>query len=399
MSQFGPQVLPVEELIAIPGADKIELAQILGYQAVVQKGAYAVGTELLYIPEGFVVPEKILQHIGLVGMLAGSQKNRVKARKMLGQLSQGITCPVSRLEPNIIVEVEGERVETTAYLIQFQGDDNPTIFWNGNVGEILGIQKYEPPVPGSLSGAARVIRVPPAGGTNVGSELTVKYDIENIKSYKNVLQDGEEVVITEKLHGTCFCVAHVPGLDQPDLFFDGNTFCYSKGLGARGIVFFDNERNRASNTYVKMMLEHEEKIRELFADTEVMPGGPIYIFGEIFGVGVQDLGYGEQKPAWRIFDVHFGYRNQGAWGNWDDVEGIARNLNVPTVPVLYRGPWSQSIHEEYRDGLTTLNGGANIREGIVIKPAQERSVRGLGRVILKSVSPAYLLRKGGTEHN
>lgn len=41
----------------------------------------------------------------------------------------------------------------------------------------------------------------------------------------------------------------------------------------------------------------------------------------------------------------------------------------------------------------------NIREGIVIKPCKERGNSELGRVILKSVSEGYLLRKGGTEFN
>lgn len=397
MSQFGPQILPIEAIIPIEGADAIEIAQILGYQAVVQKGIYSAGQEILYIPEGYVVPERLIKHLGLEGRLHGSHKNRVKAIKLRKVLSQGLVCYVQRL--GHVVDSMAD-THPNSYVIMWNQEEG-AYFINDNVAEILGIIKYEAPIPGSLAGQCRTLRVP-EGGSNVGSELTVKYDIENIKSYKNVLQEGEEVVITEKLHGTCFAVAHVPGLNQDDLFFDGNTFCYSKGLGARGIVFFDTEKNRAENTYVKMMLEHETRIRATLVGTgDHQDAMPIYVFGEILGEGIQDLGYGATKPIWRIFDAHIGYRNapDSRWMNWDEVEELAATLHVPTVPVLYRGPWNEEVHAQYRDGATTMNGASHIREGIVIKPVIDRAVRGLGRVILKSVSPNYLTRKGGTEHN
>jgi len=40
-----------------------------------------------------------------------------------------------------------------------------------------------------------------------------------------------------------------------------------------------------------------------------------------------------------------------------------------------------------------------MREGVVVTAARERQDDILGRVILKSVSEDYLLRKGGTEYN
>lgn len=53
--------------------------------------------------------------------------------------------------------------------------------------------------------------------------------------------------------------------------------------------------------------------------------------------------------------------------------------------------------EEYTSGTESVSGtGACIREGIVIKPLVERRDETLGRVILKSVSEAYLCRKGNT---
>lgn len=70
------------------------------------------------------------------------------------------------------------------------------------------------------------------------------------------------------------------------------------------------------------------------------------------------------------------------------------------MPVLYRGPFTREVMAEYTDGLEAVSGnGMHIREGIVMKPVVERrdDLSGLGRVMLKSVSDKYTLRKGGTE--
>jgi hypothetical protein len=51
---------------------------------------------------------------------------------------------------------------------------------------------------------------------------------------------------------------------------------------------------------------------------------------------------------------------------------------------------------KHRDGETVAGGGAHMRESIVITPTVERRDNRFGRVILKEVSPAYLLRRGDT---
>jgi len=54
--------------------------------------------------------------------------------------------------------------------------------------------------------------------------------------------------------------------------------------------------------------------------------------------------------------------------------------------------------DELKEGRTTF-GDAHLREGIVIRPAEERRDPEIGRVILKHVGDGYLLRSGGTEFN
>ena len=61
------------------------------------------------------------------------------------------------------------------------------------------------------------------------------------------------------------------------------------------------------------------------------------------------------------------------------------------VPVLYRGPFSNAVIQDYISGPSMIYGAKHIREGIVVKPIIERySERLRGRLILKYVSMDYL---------
>lgn len=83
-----------------PNADKLELAVVGDYRAVVGKGLYKTGDLGVYIQEGSIVPKWLLQKMDLwdneknIGKLAGPQGNRVKSIKLRGILSTGLIYPV-----------------------------------------------------------------------------------------------------------------------------------------------------------------------------------------------------------------------------------------------------------------------------------------------------------------
>jgi RNA ligase (TIGR02306 family) len=81
-----------------PNADALELAQVGLYRAVVPKGQYKTGDVAIYIPEQAVLPDELIEEIGLTGRLAGKDKNRVKAVRLRGELSQGIVCRPKAVE-------------------------------------------------------------------------------------------------------------------------------------------------------------------------------------------------------------------------------------------------------------------------------------------------------------
>jgi len=129
---------------------------------------------------------------------------------------------------------------------------------------------------------------------------------------------------------------------------------------------------------------------------------PVYILAEIFGKGIQDLAYGQDSDTLRVFDVFIGEPSSGRYLDYDEKVFFCEEIiDVAMVPVLYHGPYSKEIADEYCDGTTELQGskGSCIREGIVITPAFEARHDELGRVILKHVSEKYLLRRNATEYN
>jgi RNA ligase (TIGR02306 family) len=349
-----------------PNADKLELAAVGDYRAVVGKGLYKTGDLGVYVQEGSLVPKWLCEKYDW--KLAGPDANRVKAIKLRGILSQGIvvplTSPIGGYGYSLLARKEGDEA-----ILCKEGDD---------VAEQLGIVKYEPPIPVHMAG-----EVFNAHG------YTLNYDIENIKKYPDILQEGEEVVMTEKLHGTWTCLGWhpVPGY-----------VITSKGLSGQGLAFKLNEANK-DNLYLRSLAstasdDGEDIIDRYFGDSNARTDG-FYILGETFGKGVQDLHYGTTKPEFRVFDIYIGEPGQGRYLNFDELHDMCKELNVNMVPVLYRGPFSKEKLNEMTNGKETLSGKeANIREGIVVKPVVERRHPDIGRVQLKSVSEAYLLRKG-----
>ncbi len=48
----------IKEIKPIEGADKIELAFVLGFQAIIPKGIYSVDEKIVFIQPDTVLPEK-----------------------------------------------------------------------------------------------------------------------------------------------------------------------------------------------------------------------------------------------------------------------------------------------------------------------------------------------------
>lgn len=381
MSSFAVQVVAIDDIETHPDADALEIAVINRYRSVVRKDAgFTRGEVVAYVPQQALLPDYLMRRLGLwndkenAGKLGGPGRNMVSAVKLRGILSQGICLKIKALADGRFV-VDCEEGGIVADL----GED---------VSEELGVVKWEPVIPPELLGDVFV----------ADKELTVDFDIEDVKAYPDAMVEGEEVEYTEKMHGVFVALTRLPERDAaafPDrsVLFGKNRdmLLYSKGLGAQGLAFQDSEGNLDS-VYVKATKALRDGLEALEFDGDA----PLTVMGEVFGRGVQDLHYGRDL-TFQMFGACAGYRGRQEYFGPGARHALADALGVDPVSVLYRGPFSWETLAVHTDGKTLMDAG-HIREGVVIVPVVERSHVKLGRVIAKSVSEAYLLRKGGTEY-
>jgi RNA ligase (TIGR02306 family) len=295
-------------------------------------------------------------------MLYGPNKNRVKAISLRKELSQGL----------VWIPRAGWLEWFAKYYPEFQVADNNATLEEGLVGcditSKIGVEKYHPAIPTHLSG---IMRTAP--------DWMKPTDSENVKKVGRSLVEGEVVFITEKIHGT-----------QMSCAFDGTTYYVaSKGVLARGAVIEEAAGNGYWNCFNAEDLNvYLAKLYGYFGAT-----CPVQILGEAYG-SVQDLTYG--NPAgplkFRAFDI----RVDGKFLDAQQFFDVCDDIGLSTVPLLYHGLYHVEKLKQLTDGWETVSGKQlHIREGVVVKPAINRSER-WGRVSIKSVSEHYLTRKGNT---
>jgi len=97
-------VQKITDIRPIEGADKIETAQVLGWECVVRKGEFKIGDLIIFIEIDSILTEKLLKLANLwdsdksKGLLGGGKGDRLKTRKMKGVVSQGLIINISILE-------------------------------------------------------------------------------------------------------------------------------------------------------------------------------------------------------------------------------------------------------------------------------------------------------------
>ncbi len=390
MSQLKVEICKIEEVNPIEKADKLEVVKVKGWHCVVSKGQYEVGNIVIYCPPDSIIPDKLIDKYNLEFL---KKNGRVGTIKLRGQISQGL-----------ILDIDCLSISKKHAI----GDD---------VSKELGIIKYEPPqadyaktiyresikntfrkfIGGEISFRRFVFKSIGIVKNNVIKKRKIKTnplfdkytDIENINNYPNVIEEKEEVVITEKIHGTNVRYAILP-LEKYtwiDKLFkkDKNEFCY----GSHNVQINWKTGNNCwygDDVY--------GKIAERLNLATKIPLGFIF-YGEIFGKKIQDLNYGLEDIDIRFFDIKDAETDK--YLSFNDFNTMCEILQLKTVPILFKGKITKENVSTYTTGKSTIN-IKQIKEGCVIKPLIERYDHRCGRVILKSINSEYLLRKDGTEY-
>ncbi len=321
-SLSGVSLGTIETVQHHPNADRLDIVQVYGCPAIVGRDEFQAGDKVVFIPFDQVIPADAEY---LPEKLRG---RKVKPAKLRGTFSMALCVK-----------------NTWGFT---DADD---------IGEKLNIRKWEPGIEQTNSFDEAT---PPRG------VVISKYDLRSLRQYREVLQLGEEVVITEKLHG---CNARY-------VYQDGQLHVGSRSHWLK----------RENSTHWGVAAEQsglEDKLRDI-------PG--VVVFGEVYGQVQGGFNYSVPRGEFRFaaFDMFDSTSNR--FFDHDLFSINCSSLDIPTVPRIYRGNWlGFDHHASMAEGQSLL--GGNIREGFVVKPFYERDDDRFNRVALKLHGQGYLCRK------
>ena len=331
----------ITDIRPIEGADKIEIATVGGWNVVVAKDVeHKVGNSVVYCEIDSFLPIKeefeFLRKSSYKKM--GDQEGfRLKTIRLRGQLSQGLILPISVVP-----------------ITQFAtGHDLPEGL---DVTEMLGIVKYEPPIPAELSGKVK-------GQFPSFLRKTDEERVQNlVKEYEEYkLTSKHQFYMTEKLDGS-----------SATFYMNDGEF----GVCSRNLELLETE----GNTFWKVArdLKLEEKLREL--------GKNLCIQGELIGEGIQGNPYKIKGHTVRFFNV-FDIDSKTYYGLPLFLATMQHGLKLDTVPFLTNLTMElpQTIDEclAFAEGKSQLNSNTE-REGVVIRSLDNT-------ISFKAISNKFLL--------
>jgi len=281
------------KLFPHPNAERLVIGKVGKYQVVTLKGLYVDCEDVVFVPAKSVLPDELANDYR--EYLGGPEKNRVREVSLRGEVSMGMVFKVDEVTKNLP--------------------------YKEDISELLGIYKYEPSIPVSLSGD--VLKIPK--GT---------FSQHDVERYNNDFRGDEEVSVTEKIHGSQVILGRSK---------EGEIFVTSKGLMSRGLSLVESDRN----TYWRAARKWLDAI------SYFSPRHDVQFIGEVVPVQ-KGFSYGFDTPTILFFDVRV------------DGEGAARHTGLLWVPSIYNGPFSGAPLNP--SGNEQVSGKeVHIKEGIVIK--------------------------------
>lgn len=334
MSSFAVTLEAVESLSPHPNADRLEIAKLenKGYTLIVPKDKYKVGDFVFLFPVDSIIPDNVLEKIGLLGKLPG---NRVRTVKIRGLISQGVIASPTEL------------------------GEHPTLEWlaNTNFTEHFGVTRYVEPTPVDNTLSPLPYWVKP-------------YDIESLQKHQYLwdLLRTEKVTITEKLEGSNWGIT-----------YDGNSHT----------VF---QRNYAvQDTHVWAQTAKELDFYDIVKEIYEEVGETVTLRGEIVGPKVQGNYYELDTRKVFLFDMEV----NGNPLDTTSFFSFVHQYELPCVPVLLDNltmpfPTPEDLIAYTDNNMSKLN-SSKLAEGIVVKLRDGGWDERVGRVILKIRSPRYLV--------
>lgn len=329
----------------IEGADKIELAHVLGWQCVVNKGQFQpmdvgvyfeIDSFLPVRPEFEFMRTSSYKKTDIMG-----EGFKLRTMRFRGQISQGLLLPLSSF-PKIPADIE----------------------LGADVTELLGVRKWE------------IEERATTGGTVIGN---LPYDIPHtdetrVQENPELIQAfaGLEYYISTKMDGS----SHSIGVDENGLHVTGHNYEY-KDDGSSS--FYELVKAR----------KYQEKVESFVKENGL---STLTIQGELCAPGIQQNRLRLTKPEWYVFTV----RENGKRVGLKRMMEICEALGMEYVPIEEIGTDLPSRYPTVESLLDRADGEypkGGKKEGIVIRPTEPVYCPLISASLsMKVVSNKYLLK-------
>ena len=336
-------VKKITNIRPIEGADMIELATVGSWNVVVGKDVgHKVGDMVVYCEIDSFLPIRdefeFLRKSSFKKM--GEQEGfRLKTIKLRGQVSQGLILPISVVP-----------------ITQFAtAHDLPEGL---DVTEMLGIVKYEPPIPAELSGKVKGLFpsfIPKTDEERI-QNLTKEYG-----EWKH--QSKHQFYVTEKLDGS-----------SATYYIKDGEF----GVCSRNLELLETEGNTFWKVARELNLEENMKAT----------GKNISLQGELIGEGIQGNPYkikGQTVRFFTGFDIDKYQRI-----SFPELVVMLSDMGLQYVPILNQElgfvlPETVEDMLKYAEAKSVLNDKTE-REGVVVRSMD-------GTISFKAISNKFLLNE------
>lgn len=359
----------IANLTPILGADKIEVATILGWEVVVKKGEFKVGDLAVYIEIDSIVPDRPEFEF------LRERKFRIKTIKLRKQISQGLALPLSIIPQKLVYKGNAE-------LYLKEGND---------VTETLGVIKYDPQAEQEAklveqdvtkTGFAKVLmkyrwyrRLILRPVKAPFPKFIAKTDETRIQNMPRILQtlSHEEFVVTEKLDGqsaTYFVI-------KKKQWWGGYKFVF--GVCSRNWQLL--KEDNSSYWTVARQFNLKRILTQYLKDVDAEF---VVLQGEIIGERIQGNKYKIEGYDFYAFNFKF---SNCVYNTAEMFSSLTCGQNIKVVPILnrqYKLPETVQAIVEYSKGNSVV-GAKPIREGVVIRCSRQN-------VSFKVINPDFLLK-------
>ena len=332
----------------IEGADRIELAHVLGWQCVVNKGQFQpMDTAVYFEIDSFLPIRDVFEFMRSLSYKKTDimgEGFRLRTMRFRAQISQGLLLPVSQF-PEIPKNAD-------------VGDD---------VTELLGVRKWE--IEARATTGGNVIGTLPYDIPHT-DETRVQEEPELIQAFA-----GLEYYISTKMDGS----SHSIGIDENGFHVTGHNYEY---------------KDDGSSSFYKLVKarEYQAKMEDYM---KALGMTTLTVQGELCAPGIQQNRLRLTKPEWYVFTI----RENGKRVGLKRMLQICEALDITPVPIEEVGTDLPSKYPTVEALLSRADGeypNGGKKEGLVIRPTEPVFCPLISASLsVKVVSNKYLLKNDG----